>query len=89
MARWSPFFQASVVGGERKVVMRGQTTANAIGEFRIANLQHGNYYLSATGSALVFLFVNCARNHAGVIGTGDKEISHRTKKHRSNAAGGN
>ena len=42
-------FQASVVGGERKVAMRGQTTATTIAEFRIANLQHGNYYLSATG----------------------------------------
>jgi Carboxypeptidase regulatory-like domain len=42
-------FQSSVVGGERKIVPRGQTTANAIGEFRMAGFQPGNYYVSASG----------------------------------------
>jgi hypothetical protein len=42
-------FQSLVVGGERKIVMRGQTQANAVGEFRIANLQRGSYYVCATG----------------------------------------
>lgn len=42
-------FQSSIVGGERKIVMRGQTRANAAGEFRIANLQRGSYYVCAMG----------------------------------------
>jgi hypothetical protein len=42
-------FQASVVGGERKIVMRRQTRADARGEFRVSNLLRGNYYICAMG----------------------------------------
>jgi Carboxypeptidase regulatory-like domain len=42
-------FQSAIVGGERKIVVRGQTRANAAGEFRIANLQRGSYYVCAMG----------------------------------------
>jgi hypothetical protein len=42
-------FQSSVVNGERKVIQRGQTRANAAGEFRLAGLPLGNYYVCATG----------------------------------------
>jgi hypothetical protein len=42
-------FQASVVGGERKIVMRRQARADARGEFRVSNLLRGNYYICAMG----------------------------------------
>ncbi len=42
-------FQSSVVGGERKITIRGQTRADAHGEFRIVNLPRGNYYICAMG----------------------------------------
>jgi hypothetical protein len=42
-------FQSLIVGGERKVVSRGQTRANAAGEFRFASLPRGNYYVCAMG----------------------------------------
>ena len=42
-------FRSLVVGGERKVVSRGSTRANAAGEFRLANLPQGSYYVCAMG----------------------------------------
>jgi hypothetical protein len=42
-------FQSAVAGGERRIVARGQTRANAVGEFRFFNLPRGNYYLCAMG----------------------------------------
>jgi hypothetical protein len=42
-------FQSSIVGGERKIVERGQTRANAAGEFRLSGLPRGNYYVCAMG----------------------------------------
>jgi hypothetical protein len=42
-------FQSLIVGGERKIVARGQARANAAGEFRLANLPRGNYYVCAMG----------------------------------------
>jgi Carboxypeptidase regulatory-like domain len=42
-------FQSMIVGGERKVVMRGQVRANTAGEFRLPNLLRGNYYVCAMG----------------------------------------
>jgi hypothetical protein len=42
-------FQALIVGGERKIIARGQTRANASGEFRVSGLPRGNYYVCAMG----------------------------------------
>jgi Carboxypeptidase regulatory-like domain len=42
-------FQLRVVGGERKVVTRQQVRANGLGEFRMARLASGNYYVCAMG----------------------------------------
>jgi len=42
-------YQSTVVGGERKIVARGQTRANAAGEFRLSHLPKGNYYVCAMG----------------------------------------
>jgi hypothetical protein len=42
-------FQSMIVEGERKIVMRGQTRANAAGRFRLAGLMEGNYYVCAMG----------------------------------------
>jgi len=42
-------FQAVVQAGERRVIRRGQTRANAAGEFRFANLARGSYYVCAMG----------------------------------------
>jgi hypothetical protein len=42
-------FQSMVVGGERKIVGRGQTRADAAGAFRFAGLFRGNYYICAMG----------------------------------------
>jgi hypothetical protein len=42
-------FQSSIVGGERKIITRGQTRANAEGEFRVSYLPRGNYYVCAMG----------------------------------------
>ena len=42
-------FQSLVVGGERKIYTRGQTSANAAGEFRVPGLLRGNYYICAMG----------------------------------------
>jgi hypothetical protein len=41
--------QSSIVGGERKIIVRGQTTANAAGEFRVWNLPRGSYFVCALG----------------------------------------
>lgn len=42
-------FQSLITGGERKVVARRQTRANAAGEFRVASLPPGDYYICAMG----------------------------------------
>jgi hypothetical protein len=42
-------FQSSIVGGERKIITRGQTRANDAGEFRLSYLPRGNYYVCAMG----------------------------------------
>lgn len=42
-------FQSAVVGGLRRIVPRGQTRANALGEFRLASLPRGAYYVCAMG----------------------------------------
>ncbi len=42
-------FQSLIVGGERKIVPRGQTRANSAGEFRLPYLARGNYYVCAMG----------------------------------------
>ena len=42
-------YQWAVYGGERRLIARGQTRANALGEFRFFNLPRGNYYLCAMG----------------------------------------
>lgn len=42
-------FQSMIVDGERKIVMRGQTRANAAGRFRLAGLPAGDYYVCAMG----------------------------------------
>jgi hypothetical protein len=42
-------FQSVIVGGERKIIPRGQTRANAAGEFRLPGLLRGNYYVCAMG----------------------------------------
>ena len=42
-------FQSSIVGGERKIRLRGQMRANAAGEFRLSSLPRGNYYICAMG----------------------------------------
>jgi hypothetical protein len=42
-------FQSMIVGGERKVVIRGQVRANAAGEYRLPNLLRGAYYVCAMG----------------------------------------
>ncbi len=42
-------YQMSVVGGERKIILRGQARANAAGEFRLWNLPAGSYYVCAMG----------------------------------------
>lgn len=42
-------FQLRVVAGERKIVTRQQVRANASGEFRMARLPRGDYYVSAMG----------------------------------------
>jgi hypothetical protein len=42
-------FQSMMVGGERKIVTRGQVRANADGEFRVPGLPRGNYYVCAVG----------------------------------------
>jgi hypothetical protein len=42
-------YQSIVIGGERTVVMRSQTRANAQGEFRFRNLLRASYYVCAMG----------------------------------------
>jgi hypothetical protein len=42
-------FRSMIVGGERKVIGRGEMRANAAGEFRFRDLQCGSYYVSAMG----------------------------------------
>ncbi len=42
-------FQLRVVAGERKIVTRQQVRANVLGEFRMAHLPRGNYYVCAMG----------------------------------------
>jgi hypothetical protein len=42
-------FRSVIVGGERKVIGRGEIRANAAGEFRFRDLQSGSYYVSAMG----------------------------------------
>ncbi len=42
-------FQLRVVAGERKIVTRQQVRANALGEFRMAHLPRGDYYVCAMG----------------------------------------
>lgn len=42
-------FRSMIVGGERKVIGRGEIRANAVGEFRFRDLQSGSYYVSAMG----------------------------------------
>jgi hypothetical protein len=42
-------FQSAVVGGNRRMVTRGQLRANAVGEFRLSNLPRGDYYVCAMG----------------------------------------
>jgi hypothetical protein len=42
-------FQSAVVDGERRDILRGQTRANAYGEFRLPGLPAGNYYVYAMG----------------------------------------
>lgn len=42
-------FRSMIVDGERKIVMRAQTRANAAGRFRLAGLPQGNYYVCAMG----------------------------------------
>jgi len=42
-------FQLRVVAGERKIVTRQQVRANAMGEFRMAHLPRGGYYICAMG----------------------------------------
>ena len=42
-------FQSSVSAGERKIFSRRQVRANAAGEFRMASLPPGNYYVCAMG----------------------------------------
>ncbi len=42
-------FQSLIVDGERRILPRGQARANAAGEFRLAGLLRGNYYICAMG----------------------------------------
>jgi len=42
-------FQSTVSAGERKIISRRQARANAAGEFRLASLPPGNYYVCAMG----------------------------------------
>ncbi len=42
-------FQSVILDGERKIIARGQTHADAAGEFRFRNLPRGNYYVCAMG----------------------------------------
>jgi len=42
-------FQSAIVDGGRRIVLRGQTRANASGEFRLSGLPRGNYYIYAMG----------------------------------------
>jgi hypothetical protein len=42
-------FQSAVLDGERRIIGRGQTRANAAGEFRLSGLPSGNYYVCAMG----------------------------------------
>jgi hypothetical protein len=42
-------YQSMVSGGTRRLYFRGQTRANVLGEYRIANLPAGNYYVCAMG----------------------------------------
>jgi Carboxypeptidase regulatory-like domain len=42
-------FQSLIVDGERKILPRGQARANGAGEFRLAGLLRGNYYICAMG----------------------------------------
>ncbi|MGH9674487.1 MAG: carboxypeptidase regulatory-like domain-containing protein, partial [Bryobacteraceae bacterium] len=42
--------RAQIQGGQRRMVMAGSAMTNDIGEFRVANLPAGRFYISATGS---------------------------------------
>jgi len=42
-------FQSAIVAGDRRIFGRGQTRANASGEFRFSGLPQGNYYICAMG----------------------------------------
>jgi len=42
-------YQSALMDGERRVIPRGQTRANAAGEFRLAGLPRGSYYVCAMG----------------------------------------
>jgi hypothetical protein len=42
-------YQSIISGGTRRLYFRGQTRANVLGEYRIANLPAGNYYVCAMG----------------------------------------
>jgi len=42
-------FQSAIMGGERTIISRGQTAANAAGEFRFSGLPRGSYYICAMG----------------------------------------
>ena len=42
-------FQLAIVGGERKILPRGQARADAAGNFRVPGLLRGNYYVCAMG----------------------------------------
>ena len=42
-------FQSAIVEGDRRIIFRGQTRANAFGEFRLSGLPRGNYYVCAMG----------------------------------------
>lgn len=42
-------YQSAIVDGDRRIISRGQTRANAAGEFRLSGLPRGNYYICAMG----------------------------------------